>query len=301
MPGLRGVYNIMATPFTEDGALDEASLRRLTGATIEMGVDGITVLGVAGEAQKLLDSERRRVLEIVMDVNDGRVPIIVGASQNATDTTIAACREAEEMGASGVMVAPPLYLQPGPALTEHFRRLGETISIPIILQDFPPSNGVTMTPADMAALVNTIPAITTIKLEDPPTPQRISQTLALIEQKGATILGALGGIYYLDELRRGASGTMTGFAYPEALIAVWRAWDSGDRHKAAELFYRYLPLIQFEGQPKIGLAVRKEILRRRGLIATAAVRHPGPRLDPGSLDDLAETIDIVGIDREFSL
>lgn len=301
MSGLRGVYNIMATPFTEDGAVDEESLRRLTDATIGMGVDGITVLGVAGEAQKLLDSERRRVLEIVIEVNAGRVPIIVGASQNATDTTIAACREAEAAGASGVMVAPPLYLQPGLALSEHYRRLGEAISIPIVLQDFPPSNGVTMTPAEMADLVNTIPAITTIKLEDPPTPQRISQTLALIEKEGATILGALGGIYFLDELRRGASGTMTGFAYPEALVAIWQAWDAGDRRKAAEIFYRYLPLIQFEGQPKLGLAVRKEILRRRGLIATATIRHPGPKLDPGSLDDLAETINIIGIDEDFPL
>ncbi|MEZ4573304.1 MAG: dihydrodipicolinate synthase family protein, partial [Thermomicrobiales bacterium] len=94
MPGLRGVYNIMATPFTGDGALDEESLRKLADATIRMGVDGITVLGVAGEAQKMLDGERRRVLELVMEVNDGRVPIIVGASQNATDTTIAACKEA---------------------------------------------------------------------------------------------------------------------------------------------------------------------------------------------------------------
>jgi 4-hydroxy-tetrahydrodipicolinate synthase len=301
MAGLRGVFNILATPFGEDGALDEDSLRRLVDATIGMGVDGITVLGVAGEAQKLLDGERRRVLEIVMEVNAGRVPIIAGASRNATDTTIAACREAEQAGSAGVMVAPPLYLQPGAALTEHYRRLGAALSIPIVLQDFPPSNGVTMTPGDMAALVNAIPAITTIKLEDPPTPQRISQTLASIERPGTTILGALGGIYYLDELRRGASGTMTGFAYPEALVAIWRAWDAGDRRAAADLFYRYLPLIQFEGQPKLGLAVRKELLRRRGLIATATVRHPGPRLDPGSLADLAETIEIIGIDDDFPL
>jgi 4-hydroxy-tetrahydrodipicolinate synthase len=301
MPGLRGVYNIMATPFTDGGGLDQAGLRRLTAATIDMGVDGITVLGVAGEAQKLLDRERQRVLDIVMEVNDGRVPIIVGASQNATDTTIAACKEAQEAGAAGVMVAPPLFLQPGAGLTEHFRRLAGAISIPIVLQDFPPSNGVTMTPADMAELVNAIPAITTIKLEDPPTPQRISQTLALIERRGVTILGALSGIYYIDELRRSASGTMTGFAYPEALVAVWRAWDAGERRKAAELFYRYLPLIQFEGQPKIGLAVRKEVLRRRGLIASAALRHPGPRLDPGTLEDLTETLEIVGIDKEFPL
>ncbi len=299
MSGLRGVYNIMATPFTDDGSLDEESLRRLVDATIGMGVDGITVLGVAGEAQKMLDGERQRVLELVMQVNAGRVPIIVGASQNATDTTIAACNEAEDFGATGVMVAPPLFLQPGPALDEHFRRLASAISIPIILQDFPPSNGVTMTPADMARLVNTIPGITTIKLEDPPTPQRISQTLSMIERPEVTILGALGGIYYLDELRRGSSGTMTGFAYPEALVAIWQAWDAAGRRKAAELYYRYLPLIQFEGQPKIGLAVRKEILRRRGLIASSSVRHPGPRLDQGSLDDLIETIEIIGIDDDF--
>jgi 4-hydroxy-tetrahydrodipicolinate synthase len=290
----------MATPFRDDGALDEGSLRRLVEATIGMGVDGITVLGVAGEAQKLLDGERRRLLEIVMEVNAGRLPIVVGASQNATDTTIAACRDAEQAGAAGVMVAPPLYLQPGPALSEHFRRLGEAISIPIILQDFPPSNGVTMTPADMAALVNSIPAITTIKLEDPPTPQRISQTLALLEVGEATILGALGGIYLIDELRRGAAGTMTGFAYPEALVAIWRAWEAGERRAAAGLFYRYLPVIQFEGQPKIGLAVRKEILRRRGLIDSAMVRHPGPRLDAGLLADLAETLEITGIDDAFA-
>jgi len=229
----------------------------------------------------------------------GRVPLPVAATQTAPDTPLAAGRDAERAGASGVMVAPPLFLGPGPALTEHFRRLAEAISIPIVLQDFPPSNGVTMTPAAMAQLVNDIPGITTIKLEDPPTPQRIAQTLALIERDDATILGALGGIYYLDELRRGASGTMTGFAYPEVLVAIWRAWQAGDRREAAEIFYRYLPLIQFEGQPKLGLAVRKEILLRRGLIASAAVRHPGPRLDPGLLDDLTETIEILGIDKEY--
>lgn len=300
MEPLHGVYNIMATPFTDDGALDDASLRKLVDATIRMGVDGITVLGVAGEAQKLLDTERRRVLEIVMEVNDGRVPIIVGASQNGTDTTIAACLEAQEFGAAGVMVAPPMFLQPGPALTTHFQRLGEAIDIPITLQDFPPVNGVTMTPQDMADLVHAVPAITTIKLEDPPTPQRIGQTLALLDGK-ASILGALGGMYFLDELRRGAVGTMTGFAYPEALVAIWQAWENGERSRATEIYYRYLPLILMEGQPKVGLAVRKEILRRRGLIASAAVRHPGPRLDDGLLADLSETIDTIGIDQAFDV
>ncbi|MFW6074038.1 MAG: dihydrodipicolinate synthase family protein [Chloroflexota bacterium] len=300
MTAFRGVYNIMATPFRDDGALDEESLRRLTDATVRMGVDGITILGVAGEAQKLLASESARVIEIVMDVNDGRVPIIVGASQNGTDTTIAACREAQEAGAAGVMVAPPAFLQPGPALTTHFQRLGEAIDIPIVLQDFPPVNGVTMTPGEMADLARTVDRITTIKLEDPPTPQRVAQTLALLDGK-AEILGALGGMYYLDELRRGVAGTMTGFAYPEVLVAIQRAWDAGDRKQATGIYYRYLPLILMEGQPKLGIAIRKEILRRRGLIASAFVRHPGPALSSELLNDLTETMEILDIDAAFSL
>lgn len=289
MQPLRGVYHILSTPFRADGSLDEAGLQRLTEAAIGMGVDGITILGVAGEAQKLLEPERRRVIELVMEVNAGRVPIIVGTSREATDATIAASQEAERLGAAGVMVAPPTFLQAGPALTRHYQRLGEAIGIPIVLQDFPPVNGVTLSPRAMADLVHAVPSITTIKLEDPPTPQRTAQTLALLERE-ATIVGGIGGVYLLDELRRGASGTMTGFAYPEVLVAIWRAWAAGDRETAASIYYRYLPLLVFEGQPKLGVAIRKEILRRRGLIASALLREPGAQLDEGILSDLSETM-----------
>jgi len=300
MDSLTGVYNILTTPFLADGALDEASLRRLTEAVIAMGVTGITVLGVAGEAQKLTEPERSRLVEIVMQVNAGRVPIIVGASHDGTDTTIAACRAAQSAGAAGVMVAPPLFSQPGAGMIEHFKRVGDAIDIPIILQDFPPVNGVTLSPQAMADLVNAVPAITTIKLEDAPTPQRIAQTRALIQGR-VTIVGGLGGMYLLDELRRGASGTMTGFAFPEVLVAVWNAWDRGDRVAAAEIYYKYLPVLIFEGQPKLGVAVRKEILRRRGLIDHAVVRQPGPKLDEGSRSDLNEMLAFVGIEADFPI
>jgi 4-hydroxy-tetrahydrodipicolinate synthase len=291
MPGLRGVYNILSTPFTPDGALDVASLRRLTAATLEMGVDGLTILGVAGEANKLLEEERRQVVEIVMEVNAGRLPIFVGTSRDGTDATVAACREAEQAGAAGVMVAPPTFMQPGAGMTAHYQALADAISIPIVLQDFPPVNGVVLSPRVMADLVMAVPAITTIKLEDVPTPQRTAQTLALLEEHpDVTIVGGIGGMYLLDELRRGSSGTMTGFAYPEALVQIWRAWDSGERQQAAEVYYRYLPLLVFEGQPKLGVAIRKEILRRRGLIDSATVRRPGPTLDPGTAADLTETL-----------
>lgn len=300
MEPLRGVYHILSTPFAPDGALDVPSLRRLTDAVIRMGIDGMTILGVAGEAQKMSDGERRELVDNVMEVNNGRIPIYIGTSRDGTDPTIAASREAEEVGAAGVMIAPPLFTQPGPALTEHYKRVAEAISIPIVLQDYPIVNGVVMSPRAMADLVKSVPAIKSIKLEDTPTPQRTAQTLALLDGD-VTIVGGIGGIYLLDELRRGASGTMTGFAYPEVLVWIWEAWDSGDRERAASLFNKYLPLLNFEGQPKIGHAIRKEILRRRGLIDHALVRHPGPKLDDGTLADLTETMAFMGIEQEIGL
>jgi 4-hydroxy-tetrahydrodipicolinate synthase len=297
---LRGVYNILTTPFSPDGALDEASLRRLTDAVIAAGVDGLTVLGVAGEAQKLTDAERQRVLAVVVEAVDGRLPVVVGASRDGTDASIAAGRDAAAAGAAALMIAPPTFAQPGAALTEHYRRVAEAVRLPIVLQDYPPANGVTLGPGDMAALVHAVPAITTIKLEDPPTPRRVGQTLALLDGS-ATIMGGLGGVYLLDELRRGASGTMTGFSYPEILVAICRAEAAGDRRLATDLFYRSLPLLVFEGQPRIGLAIRKAILHRRGLIDHATVRQPGPRLDDGTLADLDETLAVLAANHGFDL
>lgn len=285
--GMRGVYNILATPFHADFSVDEGSLRRLVELTLAAGVDGVTVLGVAGEAQKLIAAERTQVMSAVIDAVAGRVPVVVGASLDGTEATIAAGLEAVEAGAAGLMIAPPTNLQPGPALTEHYRRVGEAVGVPIVLQDYPGVSGVTMTPRDMADLVTAVPQITTIKLEGVPTPQRTGRVLALLEP-GPTVLGGLGGMYLLDELRRGASGTMTGFAYPEVLVHVWRHWVGGDRKAAAEVFYRYLPLLVFEGQAGIGLAIRKESMRRRGAIDLALVRQPGPTVDEAILDDLTE-------------
>lgn len=299
MEPLRGVYTILTTPFTPDGELDESSLRRLLEATVGMGIDGITILGVAGEAQKLTAAERRRVVRITMAVTAGRVPILVGTSHDGTDATITASREAMEAGATGFMIAPPTFVPPGPVLTEHYQRIARAVPLPIVLQDFPPVNGVTLSPRAMAELVDAVPAIATIKLEDTPTPQRVAQTLALLGDRPATILGGLGGVYLLDELRRGSSGTMTGFAFPEVLVAVWRAWQAGDRLGASKIYYRYLPLLVFEGQPRIGLAVRKELLRRRGLIASAATRHPGPKLDAGSAAALDETLAFLDMEAPF--
>lgn len=299
MESVRGVYAILATPFLPDGEVDEPSLRRLTAATVETGVDGITVLGVAGEAHKLDDAERQRVMTAVLEVNAGRIPLIVGTSRESTFTAIAAARAAKDAGADGVMIAPPTFAQPGAALTTHYQRIGEDVGLPIVLQDYPPINGVTLSVPAIVDLVRAVPQITATKVEDYPAPQRTAQILSLIGDR-ATVIGGLGGLYLLDELRSGSSGTMTGFAYPEVLVAIWRAWASGNPTQAAARYSHYLPLILLEGQPKVGLAIRKEILRRRGLIAHSTVREPAPKLDQRTLASLAQTLEDVQIDAALA-
>lgn len=296
--GLVGVYNIVATPFEPDGAIDYPSLVRLLGATLDMGVDGVTVLGIAGEAKKLTADERRRVVDVAMETVAGRVNVIVGTSDEGTDATIAASREAEAKGAVGLLVAPPTFLAPGPALTQHYCRIGDAVGIAIVLQDYPPATGVVMSPADMARLVDTVERITTIKLEGLPSPQRTAQTLDLTGDT-VTILGGLGGMYLLDELRSGSSGTMTGFAYPEILIEIWRSWRDGDAAGAAETYCRYLPMLVCEGQPGNGLAIRKHLLQRRGLIAHATARHPAPSLHERVLEQVAATVELLELDERF--
>ena len=298
--GLVGVYNIVTTPYEPDGAIDDASLVRLLKATIDAGVDGVTILGVAGEAKKLTAAERRRIVDVAMETVDGRVPVVIGTSDEGTDATVAASREAEANGAAGRLVAPPTFVGPGPALTEHYARIAEAVSIPIVLQDFPPINGVVMSPADMAELVDAVDGISTIKLEGQPTPQRVAQTLDLTGGR-VTILGGLGGLYMLDELRSGASGTMTGFAYPEILLAIWHAWRDGDRAAAVETYVHYLPILVCEGQAGVGISIRKQLLVRRGLIEHALVRPPAPRLHEKVLRQIDETVELLELDERFPL
>jgi 4-hydroxy-tetrahydrodipicolinate synthase len=287
-----GVFAILATPFASDGSLDVASLERLVEASVAAGVDGVTALGVAGEAQRLSDRERSAVIDHVMRTVGGRVPVVAGASFDGTRIAAEAAADAAAMGVAAVMVAPPTFATIGPAVVKHLQAIAQA-GLPLVLQDYPPLNGVTMTPAQMAGLVTEVPGICCIKLEGPPTPVRIAQTRALADRP-VSIVGGSGGVYLLDELRHGSDGTMTGYSFPEHLISVMASWRERDFERAEREYYRALPLLVFEGQAGIGLAIRKEILRRRGWIAHAAVRAPGMTLDATTAAGIDAIIRLAG-------
>jgi 4-hydroxy-tetrahydrodipicolinate synthase len=181
------------------------------------------------------------------------------------------------------MVSPPRALKLNTeSVVSHYKALADAVDLPIVVQDYPPISGFAMEAALLARIAKEVPSARTIKLEDPPTPFKTARILAAAGDTKVAILGGLGGVFLLEELMAGAAGVMTGFAFPEVLVQVVTHYRAGRIDDAANLFYRFVPLMRFEFQEGIGMAIRKEVLRRRGALADASTRTPGPVLDPGT-------------------
>ncbi|HVL65998.1 MAG TPA: dihydrodipicolinate synthase family protein [Vicinamibacterales bacterium] len=284
---LEGVYSVLPTPFTAAGDVDLDSLRRVVDLFIEAGVNGVTALGVTGEVARLTDDERRTVLETVVRHADGRIGVVAGTTAEGTRTCIAYSAHARETGATAVMVSPPRMPKlNSEAVVRHYHALAEAVDIEIVVQDYPPISGFAMEPSLLARIAREIPRARTIKLEDPPTPFKTSRILEACGDVPVRIFGGLGGVFLLEELLAGATGAMTGFAFPEILVRIVSLYREGKVDEAADVFYRAVPLMRFEFQEGIGMAIRKEVLHRRGALASAATRAPGAALDQTTRDAL---------------
>jgi 4-hydroxy-tetrahydrodipicolinate synthase len=276
---LEGVYSVLPTPFTAAGELDDDSLRRVVDLFIAAGVNGVTVLGVTGEVARLDEVERSRVLETVTRHVAGRIGVVAGTTAEGTRTCIGYSRLAREAGATAVMVSPPRMPKlNSDAVLRHYQALADAVDIEIVVQDYPPISGYAMEPALLARIARELPRARTIKLEDPPTPFKTARILEHAAGMEVRIFGGLGGVFLLEELMAGATGAMTGFAYPELLVTIVRLYKAGQVDEAAEVFYRSVPLMRFEFQEGIGMAIRKEVLHRRGALARPATRAPAAGL-----------------------
>ena len=276
---LEGVYSVLPTPFTASGDFDEDSLRRVLDLFIAAGVNGVTALGVTGEVARLDDGERRRVLEVVVSHVNGRIGVVAGTTAEGTRACINYSRHARETGATAVMVSPPRMPKlNSESVVRHYKALADAVDIEIVVQDYPPISGFAMEPWLLARIAREIPRARTIKLEDPPTPFKTSRILEASEVP-VRIFGGLGGVFLLEELLAGATGAMTGFAFPEILVKIVSLYRAGKIDEAADVFYRAVPLMRFEFQEGIGMAIRKEVLHRRGALASPATRPPAAALD----------------------
>jgi 4-hydroxy-tetrahydrodipicolinate synthase len=274
---------VLPTPFRGGGDIDVASLRKVVDLIVGAGVKGVTALGVTGEVARLTERERHLVVEAVVQQVNGRAAVIVGASADGVRTCVEYSREAKSLGASAVMVSPPRMLKLNTeSVVNHYKALAEAVDLPIVVQDYPPISGFAMEAGLLARIAREVPAARTVKLEDPPTPFKTARILAAAGETKVAILGGLGGVFLLEELMAGAAGVMTGFAYPEVLVQVVSLYRAGRLDEAADVFYRFVPLMRFEFQEGIGMAIRKEVFRRRGAIVDASTRAPGAVLDEGT-------------------
>jgi 4-hydroxy-tetrahydrodipicolinate synthase len=278
----RGVYPIAPTPFHDDGRIDTASVDRLVDFYLEIGATGITVLGQLGEAPKLSHAESVDVTRRMLK-RAGALPVVVGVSAPGFAAMRELSSEAMAAGAAGVMIAPPNTLRTDEQIVGYYRQAVAAIGadVPFVLQDYPLTFAVQMTPAVIRRIVTELPSCVMLKHEDWPGLEKIS-ALRGFERDGSmrhlAILCGNNGLFLDYEMERGADGANTGYAFPDMLCDVVRLSAAGEREAAHDLFDAHLPLLRYEQQPGVGLAVRKYLLMRRGLLGSAALRAPAAAL-----------------------
>ncbi|BFL66104.1 Dihydrodipicolinate synthase (plasmid) [Roseomonas mucosa] len=277
-----GLFPIAPTPFQPDGRIDVASVNTLMERYLAAGATGVTVLGIMGEAPKL---EPEESLDIAARFVKGMagLPVIVGVSAPGFAAMRSLSRAVMDKGAAGVMIAPVPSLRTDDQIVTYYRQAIEAIGddVPFVIQDYPLTLSVQMTPGVIRRIVQEHPSCVMLKHEDWPGLEKIS-TLRRYQEDGSlrplSILTGNGGMFLDFEMERGADGAMTGYAFPEMLADVVRLQKEGAREAAHDLFDAHLPLLRYEQQQGVGLAVRKYVLMRRGFIASDAQRKPGAAL-----------------------
>jgi 4-hydroxy-tetrahydrodipicolinate synthase len=289
VPLRRGLWGVLATPFDEDLAVDTESLQREVAMFEAVPADGLVVLGVFGEGASLDSEESRRVVATVAAASS--VPLVVGLAGRTTAVVVEQARTAREAAGddlAGLMVQA--NSNDVEVLVRHLTAVHEATDAGVVLQDYPETSGVRVTSATILAVLRRCPFVAAVKAEAPPTSAAIAELTA---DTDVPVFGGLGGLGLLDELAAGAAGAMTGFSHPEGLRACLDGWAEGGYPQARDAYLPWLPLVNFEAQPRIGLALRKEILRRRGVFGSGAVRPPAPGLPSRLTETMTAHLDAV--------
>lgn len=284
----KGVYVIAVTPFSDNGDVDWTSVDRMVDFYEEKGVTGLTILGQLGEAPKLTSEESKEIARRV--IARAKVPVVVGVTAPGLAPMRELADSVMEMGAAGVMVAPPWTTKTDDQAYAFYTSVGDALGkTPWVLQDYPLTTNVTIAPKVIDRIIKDVPNCVMLKHEDWPGLSKIS-ALRASSDKGETrrisILCGNGGLFLPEEMGRGADGAMTGFCYPEMMVGVVENYAKGDIERAHDIFDAYLPLARYEQQQGLGLASRKYVLAKRGVIASAALRKPGPSLSKYDIIDV---------------
>lgn len=283
-----GIFPIALTTFDENCNVDEQSQLSLINYLIECGIHGIAIFGNASEGYALRESEKARLMSLIIKEVRKRVPVFVSTGHTGTHVAVQLSKAAEEAGADGLMILPPYFLKPSAEdLFGYYKMISDSVSIPIMIQDAPLLTGVNIGAAQMARLATECANVRYVKVEAPPT------TLKVTEVKQACgdsliVFGGLNGHFFIEELQRGARGTMPGSDMIPMFIRVWNHYEAGRQKEARAEFNRHLPLIRFELQPGLGVSAMKHNLKVAGIIKHTTVRPPTRALDSLAIEELQQ-------------
>jgi 4-hydroxy-tetrahydrodipicolinate synthase len=289
---MRGIFPILLTPFDDDGRIDEDSLRSEVDFNLAAGVHGLG-LALGSELLKMTEEERQHVTKIVVDHVRGRVPVVVNTGAQSNVVAALYSKQAEELGASAVMCMPPSMGVSGSEMRSYFKAISDAVRVPVWIQD---TTYVTVPAGVIRQIAEESERVRYAKIESAPNPLRVQEA---VQQAGhlITVFGGSAGTYFVEELRRGGVGTMPWPSTPEVFVAIWDQWQAGDQAGALATFeQRLLPLLRVSSTGlRLGHAINKEILKRRGVIRSAHVRAPSDPLDALTERELAETLERLGI------
>ncbi|MEX2540615.1 MAG: dihydrodipicolinate synthase family protein [Trueperaceae bacterium] len=282
----RGVFAIPPTPFDENGALDEVSLRECVRFCLVAGVHGLVAPVNASEAAYLSERERQRVTEIIIEETQGRVPVVVGVTASCAELAVPIASHAQDVGADAIIAMPPFVQKGSPAeIRAYYSALDNAVSVPIFLQNYGGPGGTPMSAELMAKMLRDLDNVRFVKEETEFSSQLITEIQAVAGPDVEGVMGGKAGRHLLDEFRRGACGTMPACEVADVHVKLWNSLEEGNLEAARKTFIQLLPLLLFE--TSYGVAVYKEVLQRRGVISHAGHRQVGGKhLDKFALAEL---------------
>jgi 2-keto-3-deoxy-L-arabinonate dehydratase len=290
MTNYEGIFPIALTTFNEQYEIDEKSQLSLINYLIDCGVHGIAIFGNASEGYALSEAEKARLMPLIIKEVRKRVPVFVSTGHTGTHVAVQISKAAQDAGADGLMILPPYFLKPSAEdLIGYYQAISEAVSIPIMIQDAPLLTGVNIGAAQMARLAKECANVKLTKVEAPPTAMKVTEVKQAVGDS-MTIFGGLNGHFFLEELQRGARGTMPGSDMMPMFVKVWNLYEAGKFKEARAEFNRHLPLIRFELQPGLGVSAMKHNLKALGIIQHTTVRPPTRALDEIAKAELQQIV-----------
>lgn len=290
MKNYEGIFPIALTAFDELGEVDEASQLSLINYLIDCGVHGIAIFGNASEGYALSESEKARLMPLIIKEVRKRVPVFVSTGHTGTQVAAQLSKAAEAAGADGLMILPPYFLKPSAEdLFGYYKTISDAVSIPIMIQDAPMLTGVNIGAGQMARMAKDCANVRYAKIEAPPTAMKVTEVKEACGDS-LIIFGGLNGHFFLQELQRGARGTMPGSDMMPMFVRVWNLYEAGKLKEARVEFNRHLPLIRFELQPGLGVSAMKHNLKATGVIKHTTVRPPTRSLDGIAVEELQQIV-----------